>query len=303
MMLDAARLPAAGRIAQFTPWDPMTQLLPPFLGLTLIAIGAGYAVFEATGRPEWRVSPDRHFGMALGAGLLLAAPLWPLAMAQSSVGPSEALLQAGNVLRLPGAVLLVASSVIWVANVWPTRRHPERAAEVRAWWPVGSDSALSVATVVGTAATLLVVALFVTFFLPLVDRSYLAPTPRTAARVLVPGRLPAAGRATYAADGCVHCHTQRVRALPEDEAYGPPTRGGDFDQAPALEGARRAGPDLAWVGARHADRAAMTESLSVHGPSGVAAFPWLVDDQGTTARGAALVDYLLRLRAPSEGVP
>jgi cytochrome c oxidase cbb3-type subunit II len=63
--------------------------------------------------------------------------------------------------------------------------------------------------------------------------------------------LEAQGRAVYVANGCSYCHTQQVRPLAEDKAFGRPSAAGDFTyQTPELLGSERTGPDLTNIGAR-----------------------------------------------------
>jgi cytochrome c oxidase cbb3-type subunit II len=59
------------------------------------------------------------------------------------------------------------------------------------------------------------------------------------------------GRALYLAEGCGYCHSQFVRPLFIDAAYGRPSEVADYaGAAPPLLGTERAGPDLSNVGAR-----------------------------------------------------
>lgn len=70
----------------------------------------------------------------------------------------------------------------------------------------------------------------------------------------VPVEEPAAvtrGRRLYVREGCVACHTRRIRDLPVDVGFGPPSTAGDYPPgAEPLFGTRRIGPDLLRVGAR-----------------------------------------------------
>jgi cytochrome c oxidase cbb3-type subunit II len=61
----------------------------------------------------------------------------------------------------------------------------------------------------------------------------------------------ARGRALYLAEGCGYCHSQLVRPIFVDAAYGRPSEITDYaDAAPPLVGTERTGPDLANVGVR-----------------------------------------------------
>lgn len=94
--------------------------------------------------------------------------------------------------------------------------------------------------------------------------------------------LEARGRAVYVANGCGYCHTQQVRPLDEDKAFGRPSAASDFKyQTPELLGSERTGPDLTNIGVRqpssvwqyihlYEPRAVVSESIM---PS----FRWLFD--------------------------
>jgi cytochrome c oxidase cbb3-type subunit II len=61
----------------------------------------------------------------------------------------------------------------------------------------------------------------------------------------------ARGRALYVAEGCGYCHSQLVRPIFVDAAYGRASEITDYaDAAPPLVGTERTGPDLANVGVR-----------------------------------------------------
>jgi cytochrome c oxidase cbb3-type subunit 2 len=61
----------------------------------------------------------------------------------------------------------------------------------------------------------------------------------------------ARGRALYVAEGCGYCHSQLVRPIFVDAAYGRPSEITDYaDAAPPLAGTERTGPDLANAGVR-----------------------------------------------------
>ena len=61
----------------------------------------------------------------------------------------------------------------------------------------------------------------------------------------------AEGREIYIAEGCVHCHTQQVRANVTDVGLGAVTTRDDVTlSSPALLGRLRLGPDLAHAGQR-----------------------------------------------------
>lgn len=146
------------------------------------------------------------------------------------------------------------------------------------------------------------------------------------------------GLEVYIAEGCVACHTQQVRPLPMDEAWGRPSAardylklGGPMDiwrpYTPAVPGSARIGPDLSDVGSRQPSKT--WQYLHLYNPRAVVqdsimpAYPWLfkpVSDPGDavtvvsvpeayapdggevspTSRGKALVAYLLSLRQEAQ---
>lgn len=105
------------------------------------------------------------------------------------------------------------------------------------------------------------------------------------------------GRAVYAGEGCIHCHSQYVRPIAADtERWGSRSKG-----ITALVGNRRQGPDLAHIGAR-AD--AVYLRLHLGAPQRVKpgtvmpAYAHLFAPGDT--RGDDLIAYLLTLRPPAE---
>jgi len=146
------------------------------------------------------------------------------------------------------------------------------------------------------------------------------------------------GLGVYVGEGCVACHTQQVRPLEMDAAFGRPSVPGDYayvtplgpwaPYAPAVLGSQRTGPDLTNAGRRQPSE--VWQYLHLYDPRAVVpdsvmpAYPWLFDvvasaPEGTTVvpvpapyapaegvvvpneRGEALVAYLLSLKqAPLE---
>ena len=136
--------------------------------------------------------------------------------------------------------------------------------------------------------------------------------------------LESEGRGVYVANGCSYCHTQQVRPLNEDKAFGRPSAASDFKyQTPELLGSERTGPDLTDIGRRQPSsvwqyihlynpRAVVPESIMPsfgwlfdvvdHAPAGVAAVP--LPKAYATARGVvlpthkaeALIAYLASLK-------
>ena len=143
------------------------------------------------------------------------------------------------------------------------------------------------------------------------------------------------GLGVYVAEGCLFCHTQQVRPLPQDRPYGRPSVPGDYARLerlevwrapPALLGTERTGPDLSDIG--HRQPSAVWHYIHLYQPRAVvpasimAALPWLFRIEESpapgavivpipapyapargsvvaTARAQALVAYLLALKQPS----
>jgi cytochrome c oxidase cbb3-type subunit 2 len=106
----------------------------------------------------------------------------------------------------------------------------------------------------------------------------------------------ARGRDIYVAEGCSYCHTQQVRPLEQDRAFGRPSTRGDYAYAtPQLLGSERTGPDLSTIGARqpsdvwHLIHLYQPRAV-VHG-SIMPAYPWLF----ATKRQAAAGDLVVQL--------
>jgi len=155
-----------------------------------------------------------------------------------------------------------------------------------------------------------------------------APLPGSSP--LTPEQL--AGLKVYVDEGCLYCHTQQVRPLPQDQPFGRPSVPGDYArlrwldawQAPAMIlGTERTGPDLSNVAERQPSE--VWQYMHLYQPRSVApasvmpAFPWLFRVEANpapdavvvpvpppwapaagrvvaTARARALVAYLLSLK-------
>jgi len=110
------------------------------------------------------------------------------------------------------------------------------------------------------------------------------------------------GLRVYVAEGCLFCHSQQVRPLPQDRPFGRPSVPGDYArlawldvwrEPPGLLGTERTGPDLSDVGDRQP--AATWQYIHLYQPRSVvpgsvmAAFPWLFEVEERPAPDAVVV--------------
>lgn len=120
---------------------------------------------------------------------------------------------------------------------------------------VGRRERLSL-TVTGSIG-LLVLSLLLGLFLPS------APQPANGVRSSKYAYSSAAlrGQEVYSQQGCAACHTQLIRSVAPDANLGPVS----LDDTNQVIGSRRIGPDLAAVGGRIADTAALLALLAGEG--------------------------------------
>jgi cytochrome c oxidase cbb3-type subunit II len=113
----------------------------------------------------------------------------------------------------------------------------------------------------------------------------------------------ARGRALYVAEGCGYCHSQLVRPIFVDAAYGRPSEITDYaDAAPPLVGTERTGPDLANAGVRQPS--VMWNLLHLFNPrsmvpdSVMPGFPWYFEIVDRARAPAGANDLVLVLAEP-----
>jgi len=108
----------------------------------------------------------------------------------------------------------------------------------------------------------------------------------------------ARGRSLYIAEGCGYCHSQFLRPLFVDAAFGRPSEAADYAaQSPPMLGTQRTGPDLSAVGLRQPS--AMWNLLHLFNPrsmvpqSVMPGFPWYFDiidrDRAPTLPGSLVL--------------
>jgi len=110
--------------------------------------------------------------------------------------------------------------------------------------------------------------------------------PLPGAKPLTP--MEKSGLKIYVDEGCVYCHTQQVRPIPEDKVWGRPSAPGDYANltridlwrgTPSVLGSERTGPDLSNVGKRRNSK--IWNYIHLYNPRAVVkesvmpAFPWL----------------------------
>jgi len=115
-----------------------------------------------------------------------------------------------------------------------------------------------------------------------------------------------AGRDSYIAEGCWHCHSQFVRPVSNEERrFGAVSYAGEYQndlQLPQMFGTRRVGPDLIRSAGRHSNDwhvAHFWEPRSVVPSSVMPTFTWFFDPPADpnglpvpNARGLAMVAYV-----------
>jgi len=120
-----------------------------------------------------------------------------------------------------------------------------------------------------------------------------------------------AGKASYIAEACWHCHSQYVRPVSnEDLRFGPVSRPEEYQNEmnlPHLFGTRRVGPDLIRESGKHSNdwhMAHLYEPRNVAPYSVMPAYPWFFDaERRPTLRALALVAYLQWLGSWQPAVP
>lgn len=111
------------------------------------------------------------------------------------------------------------------------------------------------------------------------------------------------GLQVYLSEGCVYCHTQQVRPIPQDTSrYGRASAPGDYArlrprdlwrQTPSVLGTERTGPDLSAIGDRQPSdiwhHIHLYQPRAVVGASMMPSFPWLYETKAEAAPGDVVV--------------
>lgn len=108
------------------------------------------------------------------------------------------------------------------------------------------------------------------------------------------------GHRVYVAEGCWHCHSQRVRSVSKDDLrWGPVSHAREYQnvlQRPVLFGRRRVGPDLIREAGRRSNDwhiAHFYKPTSVSPVSVMPEYKWFFDEQGVpNKKGMAVIAYV-----------
>lgn len=299
-LIEAATSPAATRLLQFTAAAPRAWELPSWAGWWCLSAGLVWRLAGGRALPRggW-IAAVAALG-ALSQGLLML----PLALVNLAAGPSSEILALEAGLRLPPTLLLLAAWTLPAALLWRAGRSPVLGAPAAD--EVRSPDRRRIADegpgwYGASVAALLVAGLLLAVIVPLASQGgALGPSGAVPEADLARGDDLAPGRAAYVADGCVFCHSRRIREGWDPETMGPATRPAAQGLVPSLAGLRRSGPDLSWLGERLVDA---PERVAVHALGGRPAFPWRFDASGAGPEGADLMDYLAALRPAVGGAP
>lgn len=123
------------------------------------------------------------------------------------------------------------------------------------------------------------------------------------------------GQQVYLSEGCVYCHTQQVRPIPQDTSrYGRASAPGDYArlgprdlwrQTPSVLGTERTGPDLSAIGDRQPSdiwhHIHLYQPRAVVGASMMPSFPWLYETKAEAATGDVVVP-VPQSHGPDDGV-
>lgn len=169
---------------------------------------------------------------------------------EESLSPFLA-LRAGGVVVFGVAQLLFAAAILtapWKTSEWvfdvdddPFDLQLE-----------SSGATISCPALRGGIVGAFLAVVLLTVFIPALDPAVTDETILAeSARSYPSGSEIADGRAVYVREGCIACHSQSVRPIIPDVGLGPVSVAGDYtNEAPALIGIERLGPDLMHVGSR-----------------------------------------------------
>jgi mono/diheme cytochrome c family protein len=259
------------------------------LGLSLaglvVALGAMWIAGAATGL-SWAADVNTGEFTAVGDGWELTD--WVLE-------PFLAIRAGGTALF---AVAQILFFVVLFGSSWQvSKTDVEVDDEAFDLQLAGEGASMSCPALRGGIVASFAVVAVLTVFVPWLDASVSEATIRAETDRSYPaGSAAADGRAVYIREGCVACHTQSVRPIVPDVGLGPVSVAGDYvNEAPALIGFERLGPDLMHMGSRIND----VDALKAHLDDPRADRPWSIMPSYrylTQNDLDALAEYLLSLR-------
>ncbi|MGB5657555.1 MAG: cbb3-type cytochrome c oxidase subunit II [Acidimicrobiia bacterium] len=310
-------LRTSSSVVGLTEWNAAGDLLLFGGAFTFWLFAFGY---HATGAgTSHRGLGGWHLGLSItGVGVAIAA-MWIAAVATgltwaadvntgefTAVGEGWALtdwvLEPFLAIRAGGTVLFAVAQLLFLAVVLTATWRVEgseaniddEAFDIQL---AGDRASISCPTLRGGIIATFAVVAILTVFVPWLDASVSNATILAeTARSYPEGSAVADGRAVYIREGCVSCHTQAVRPIVPDVGLGPVSVAGDYvNEAPALLGLERLGPDLMHVGSRVDD----ADGLRAHLDDPRADRPWsIMPSYRYLTQGDldALAEYLLSLR-------
>jgi cbb3-type cytochrome oxidase subunit 1/mono/diheme cytochrome c family protein len=310
-------LRTSSSVVGVTEWIPAGDLLLFGGAFTFWLFAFGYhATGAGTGH---RALGGWHLGLSFtGVGVAITA-MWIAGVATglswsadvntgefTAVGEGWALtdwvLEPFLAIRAGGTVLFAVAQLLFLVVVFTASwRVSESEAgiddEAFDLQLAGDGASISGPTLSGGIIATFVVVAVLTVFVPWLDVSVSDATILAeTARSYPEGSAAADGRAVYIREGCVACHTQTVRPIVPDVGLGPVSVAGDYvNEAPALLGVERLGPDLMHIGSRIDD----ADGLRAHLDDPRAERPWsIMPSYRYLTQGDldALAEYLLSLR-------
>ncbi|MGB5564787.1 MAG: cbb3-type cytochrome c oxidase subunit II [Acidimicrobiia bacterium] len=310
-------LRTSSSVVGLTEWNAAGDLLLFGGAFTFWLFAFGY---HATGAgTSHRGLGGWHLGLSItGVGVAIAA-MWIAAVATgltwaadvntgdfTAVGEGWALtdwvLEPFLAIRAGGTVLFAVAQLLFLAVVltatWRVEGSGASIDDEAFDLQLARDRAsISCPTLRGGIIATFAVVAILTVFVPWLDASVSNATILAeTARSYPEGSAVADGRAVYIREGCVSCHTQAVRPIVPDVGLGPVSVAGDYvNEAPALLGLERLGPDLMHVGSRIDD----ADGLRAHLDDPRADRPWsIMPSYRYLTQGDldALAEYLLSLR-------
>ena len=205
-----------------------------------VAIGAMWTAAGATGL-TWAAGVNAAEPTSFGDGWSVTARM---------LEPFFAFRAAG--ILIFGGAQLIFAAVIATASWRIMTTTPAVEDEAFDLQLTGKSATISCPTLRGGIVGAFAVVAVVMVLVPALDSTVTSETILAETDRSYPdGSRVADGRAVYVREGCVACHTQSVRPNVTDVGLGAVSVAGDYvNEAPALIGTQRIGPDLMHFGSR-----------------------------------------------------